>query len=104
MEWKSREDKTGKFYRGEWIVFDCQLKNHFTNVSLWQQDIAGNFKERVADGKKIIKFANQKFNLTSLTDSDKGDYECRACDQKSDKGELDVSQYGKYIHVYAKDF
>ncbi len=90
IQWKSYDITKRSYYRKEWTVFDCQLENNFTNVSLWQKDIYGIEIERVADGKKIMKFANQKFNLTNLNYSDKGDYQCKACGETKIMGCINI--------------
>jgi hypothetical protein len=90
IQWKSYDIIKRSYYRKEWTVFDCQLENNFTNVSLWQIDIYGIEIERVADGKKIMKFANQKFNLTNLNYSDEGDYLCKACGETNRMGDITI--------------
>ncbi|XP_028407050.1 fibroblast growth factor receptor 4-like isoform X2 [Dendronephthya gigantea] len=90
-QWKSANPIDQSLYLGEWIVFDCQLDNNLTNVSLWQTNIIGKLKKRISNGKKIRKFGGQYFNVTNLSISDQGVYECRACGQTNNiKGDVQL--------------
>ena len=81
LGWKNTDDvnQDKERYPGEWILIDCRLNNNMVNVSLWRSK-----KKIVPDQRKVMEL-NQVFNITNLTFNDKGNYYCRACDNKMEK-------------------
>ncbi|CAB4000217.1 ---NA---, partial [Paramuricea clavata] len=65
-------------FPGQWFLFNCSISAS-DHVTLWfMKNRKSEEKLQVID-KKIILVSKNIFNITRLTDKDRGFYICRVC-------------------------
>jgi hypothetical protein len=89
-------------FPGQWLLFNCSV-NTSDHVTLWfRKNRKSDEKLQVID-RKIILVSKNIFNITRLTDKDRGFYICRVCGQEKQifaeilKGKLVLKVYNSYL-------
>jgi hypothetical protein len=91
-------------FAGQWLLFNCTV-NSYNDASLWFKKKKQAEEQLQVIGKKIMLVSKNIFNITSLTDKDRGFYICRVCGQEKQifaeilKGKLSL----KVMFIYYKN-
>jgi hypothetical protein len=83
VEWKVIARKAGQIYTtrfpGQWVVISCAVSTS-DEATLWFRKSPESEEElQVIADKKIRLVSKNIYNITRLTDKDKGYYICRIC-------------------------
>ena len=92
LSWGPRNLPESTYFVGEWILVNCS-NNTPDNVTLFKIKEKSGTDINVSGNKNIISAAKNIFNITNITNADKGKYVCKVCNSTSPvRRELKISK------------